>query len=113
MLLPVPPLSGAIPISSNREFIISLSPSLWKPWHNFIFLSYSIVRQFLTNVPACMARAEKHLAPYIKERLAKEEEYGTPDWPDKPVSLLVVPCSVQSRSLIAWVVSRMISLHGY
>lgn len=48
-----------------------------------IFLSF--VYRFLTNVPACIKRAAKHLGPMIHERLQKEEEYGTSDWPDKPV----------------------------
>jgi len=47
-----------------------------------------LARQFLGNVPACMARAEKHLAPLIQERLAKEKEYETQDWPDKPNDLV-------------------------
>ncbi|KAF9068182.1 cytochrome P450 [Rhodocollybia butyracea] len=47
-----------------------------------------LVRQFLTNVPECMARAQKHLAPIIEERLAKEKTYGTLDWPDKPNDLI-------------------------
>lgn len=44
----------------------------------------------MTNVPTCMKRATKHLEPLILERLKKEEEYGTSDWPDKPVSFDII-----------------------
>lgn len=37
-----------------------------------------------------MKRATKHLEPLILERLKKEEEYGTSDWPDKPVSFDII-----------------------
>ncbi|KAJ3994525.1 cytochrome P450 [Lentinula boryana] len=47
-----------------------------------------IVRQFLTDVPTCLKRATKHLEPLIRERLRKEEEYGSSDWPDRPNDLI-------------------------
>jgi hypothetical protein len=64
----------------------------------------SIVRQFLTNVPACMARAERHLGPLVRERLAKEKEHGSSDWPDKPVrmvSLFKSPTTILNWFLLA------------
>ncbi|KAF8825453.1 hypothetical protein HHX47_DHR7000510 [Lentinula edodes] len=54
--------------------IINLFPSFLKP----------IAGRFLTRMPSSMKRATKHLAPIIKERLAREDEYGTKDWPGKP-----------------------------
>ncbi|KAE9389794.1 cytochrome P450 [Gymnopus androsaceus JB14] len=58
--------------------IINLFPGFLKP----------IAGHFLTRMPASMKRANKHLAPIIKDRLAKEEEYQTKDWPGKPNDLI-------------------------
>ncbi|KAF5382328.1 hypothetical protein D9757_008447 [Collybiopsis confluens] len=72
-----------------------------------------LVRRFLTNVPACLARATKHLAPVIRERLEKEEEYGTTDWPDKPndlISWLLDEANTPERrkNIVHEVVSRVL-----
>ncbi|KAJ3970554.1 cytochrome P450 [Lentinula raphanica] len=48
----------------------------------------AIVRQFLTNVPNCLKRATGHLELLIRERLEKEREYGSSDWPGKPNDLI-------------------------
>ncbi|KAJ3755699.1 cytochrome P450 [Lentinula raphanica] len=53
-------------------------PGIFKP----------IVRQFLTNVPNCLKRATGHLELLIRERLEKEKEYGSSDWPGKPNDLI-------------------------
>ncbi|KAE9389796.1 cytochrome P450 [Gymnopus androsaceus JB14] len=58
--------------------IINLFPGFLKP----------IAGRFLTRMPASMKRAKKHLAPIIEDRLAKEEEYQTRDWPGKPNDLI-------------------------
>ncbi|KAJ3785534.1 cytochrome P450 [Lentinula aff. detonsa] len=58
--------------------IINLFPAFLKP----------IAGRFLTRMPSSMKRATKHLAPIIEERLAKEYEYGTKDWPEKPNDLI-------------------------
>ncbi|KAJ4468686.1 cytochrome P450 [Lentinula edodes] len=58
--------------------IINLFPSFLKP----------IAGRFLTRMPSSMKRATKHLAPIIEERLAREDEYGTKDWPGKPNDLI-------------------------
>jgi cytochrome P450 len=42
-----------------------------------------LVNKWITKVPACRARALKHLTPLIEERLQKEKQYGK-DWPGKP-----------------------------
>ncbi|KAE9393372.1 cytochrome P450 [Gymnopus androsaceus JB14] len=47
-----------------------------------------IVCQFMTNVPTGVKRATKHLEPLILERLQKEEEYGSSEWPGKPNDLI-------------------------
>jgi hypothetical protein len=84
MLLLVQVLSDAIRVFSNRLFLFT---DIWNaPWLMQCVLVFSIVRQSLTKVSASMARAEKHLGPLIRERLAKEDEHGTADWPDKPAS---------------------------
>lgn len=59
------------------------------PSSTFAEILASIVRQFLTDVPTCLKRATKHIEPLIKERLQKEVDFGSSDWPDKPVSLFV------------------------
>jgi hypothetical protein len=46
----------------------------------------SLAAFLFTNVEPSIQRAIKHLEPTIKDRLDKEEEYGGPDWPGKPVS---------------------------
>ncbi|KAF9067174.1 cytochrome P450, partial [Rhodocollybia butyracea] len=69
-----------------------------------------IVRQSLTKVSACMARAEKHLGPLIRERLAKEDEYGTADWPDKPndlITWLLEEAGGRHENLISDTVNRV------
>ncbi|KAH7867756.1 cytochrome P450 [Lentinula edodes] len=58
--------------------IINLFPSFLKP----------IAGHLLTRMPSSMKRATKHLAPIIEERLAREDEYGTKDWPSKPNDLI-------------------------
>ena len=46
-----------------------------------------LVAKFMTNVPASVEKAYKHLGPVIQERYKAIEEYG-PDYPGKPVDLL-------------------------
>jgi cytochrome P450 len=47
-----------------------------------------IVARFLTDVASCNRRGNEHLEPLIKERLQKEKEYETSDWPGKPNDLI-------------------------
>ncbi|KAF5382325.1 hypothetical protein D9757_008448 [Collybiopsis confluens] len=75
-----------------------------------------LVRHFLTNVPACVARATKHLEPVIRERLRKEEEYGTTDWPDKPndlISWLLDEANTTERrkNIVFEIVSRILLIN--
>ncbi|KAJ3912118.1 cytochrome P450, partial [Lentinula edodes] len=53
---------------------INLFPSFLKP----------IAGRFLTRMQSSTKRATKHLALIIEERLAREDEYGTKDWPGQP-----------------------------
>lgn len=57
----------------------------------------SIAAYLFTNVEPSIQRAIGHLEPVIQDRLDKEEQYGTRDWPGKPVSL--VYSDVKSLSL--------------
>ncbi|KAF9067169.1 cytochrome P450 [Rhodocollybia butyracea] len=70
-----------------------------------------IVSQFLTNVPASLARAEGHLGPLIRERLAKEKEHGTSDWPDKPndlVTWLLEEVGERNENIVSDIVHRVL-----
>ncbi|KAF9067172.1 cytochrome P450 [Rhodocollybia butyracea] len=72
-----------------------------------------LVRQFLTNLPASMARAEKHLGPLIRERLAKEKEYGTSDWPDKPndlITWLLEEVGEQKENIVGDAIQRVLAI---
>ncbi|KAJ3765059.1 cytochrome P450 [Lentinula raphanica] len=62
----------------NGASVLQRYPDILKP----------IVRQLLTNVPSCIKRATGHLELLIRERLEKEEEYGSSDWPGKPNDLI-------------------------
>ncbi|KAJ3839330.1 cytochrome P450 [Lentinula raphanica] len=64
--------------ASNGARVLRRYPAILKP----------IVRQLLTNVPSCIKRATGHLELLIRERLEKEEEYGSSDWPGKPNDLI-------------------------
>ncbi|KAF9067154.1 cytochrome P450 [Rhodocollybia butyracea] len=73
-----------------------------------------LVRQFLTNVPASMARAERHLGPLIRERLAKEEEHGTSDWPDKPndlITWLLKEVGERNEKIVSDIVHRVLLIN--
>ncbi|GAW00139.1 cytochrome p450 [Lentinula edodes] len=72
-----------------QRFPTVLKPSvLHDPSSTFAEIFASIVRQFLTDVPTCLKRATKHIEPLIKERLQKEVDFGSSDWPDKPNDLI-------------------------
>ncbi|KAJ3768555.1 cytochrome P450 [Lentinula raphanica] len=62
----------------NGAKILQRYPGILKPF----------IRQFMTNVPNCLKRATGHLESLIRERLEKETEYGSSDWPDKPNDLI-------------------------
>ncbi|KAJ3480751.1 hypothetical protein NLI96_g8124 [Meripilus lineatus] len=47
-----------------------------------------LVKNFVTNVPATVARCVKHLEPVIKERYRQLEEHGE-SWEDKPNDMLM------------------------
>ncbi|KAE9395448.1 cytochrome P450 [Gymnopus androsaceus JB14] len=71
-----------------------------------------IAGRFLTRMPASMKRANKHLAPIIEDRLAKEEEYKTKDWPGKPndlISWLLDEAKNEQRT-VPELVSRVLSI---
>ncbi|KIK57189.1 hypothetical protein GYMLUDRAFT_263250 [Collybiopsis luxurians FD-317 M1] len=75
-----------------------------------------LVRRFLTNVPACVARATKHLEPIIKERLRKEEEYRSTDWPGKLndlISWLLDEANTEDRrkDIVYNIVSRVLAVN--
>ncbi|KIK57169.1 hypothetical protein GYMLUDRAFT_46414 [Collybiopsis luxurians FD-317 M1] len=75
-----------------------------------------LIRQFLTKVPAGVARAIKHLKSVIEERLRKEEEYGTTDWPGKPndlISWLLDEANTEDRrkDIIYNIVSRVLVIN--
>ncbi|KAF5365278.1 hypothetical protein D9758_005353 [Tetrapyrgos nigripes] len=58
--------------------IINLFPAFLRP----------VVGRLLTPLPSTTRMARRYLEPMVKERLAKEEEYGDQDWPGKPNDLL-------------------------
>ncbi|KAE9393370.1 cytochrome P450 [Gymnopus androsaceus JB14] len=74
-----------------------------------------IVRQLKTNVPASVKRATKHLEPLILERLRKEEEYGSSEWPDKPndlISWLLDEAQGERRKNIVYnIVARVLNIN--
>ncbi|KAJ4481987.1 cytochrome P450 [Lentinula aciculospora] len=85
--------------------ILQCYPAILKP----------LVRQFLTDVPACFKRATKHLEPIIMERLQKEKEYGSSTWPDKPndlISWLLDEAQGERRKNIVYnIVSRVLVIN--
>ncbi|KAF5382324.1 hypothetical protein D9757_008449 [Collybiopsis confluens] len=75
-----------------------------------------LVRRYFTNVPLGVARATKHLEPVIRERLRKEEEFGTTDWPDKPsdlISWLLDAANTPERrkNIVSEIVSRILLIN--
>ncbi|KAJ3888640.1 cytochrome P450 [Lentinula edodes] len=74
-------------INLNIEYTIDAFNGA-KTLQRFPTVLKPIVRQFLTDVPACLKRATKHIEPLIKERLQKEVDFGSSDWPDKPNDLI-------------------------
>jgi len=75
-----------------------------------------IVRQFMTNVPASIKRATRHLEPLILERLRKEEDYGSSEWPGKPndlISWILDEAQGERRNNIVYnVVSRILVINS-
>ncbi|KAG7094516.1 hypothetical protein E1B28_005347 [Marasmius oreades] len=83
-----------LPVCRNQEFIdttikfaveiplygqfIALFPDFCKP----------IIGNIFTGLHRSVKRARKHLLPIIQERVQKEEEYGTTEWPGKPNDFL-------------------------
>ncbi|KAJ3904615.1 cytochrome P450 [Lentinula edodes] len=74
-------------INLNIEYTIDAFNGA-KTLQRFPTVLKPIVRQFLTDVPTCLKRATKHIEPLIKERLQKEVDFGSSDWPDKPNDLI-------------------------
>ncbi|KAE9390439.1 cytochrome P450 [Gymnopus androsaceus JB14] len=100
-------------INLNIEFTIDAFQGAQTLQRYPTFLK-SIVRQFMTNVPSCLKRATGHLEPLILERLQKEEEYGTSDWPDKPQDLitwLLDEARERRNDLIYNIVSRVLLIN--
>ncbi|KAF9067171.1 cytochrome P450, partial [Rhodocollybia butyracea] len=62
------------------------------------------------SFPLVWPALKKHLGPLIREWLAKEEEYGTRDWPDKPNNLitwLLEEAGERDKNIVSDTVSRI------
>ncbi|KIK55508.1 hypothetical protein GYMLUDRAFT_248559 [Collybiopsis luxurians FD-317 M1] len=82
--------------------IINMFPQLLKP----------LAGRFLTKMPASMKRATKLLQPIIQDRLAKEEEHGSKDWPGKPndmISWLIDEAKAEQRT-IHEIIARVLAI---
>ncbi|THV05793.1 cytochrome P450 [Dendrothele bispora CBS 962.96] len=70
-------INFTIKVFMSAQFI-NLFPAFLKP----------IVGRLFSPLHSTAKVAKKHLEPLVKERLAKEKEYGSKDWPDKPNDLI-------------------------
>ncbi|KAK7460911.1 hypothetical protein VKT23_008839 [Stygiomarasmius scandens] len=70
-------INFTIKVFMSAQFI-NLFPAFLRP----------VVGRIATPLNSTAKTAKKYLDPLVKERLAKEEEYDSKDWPDKPNDLL-------------------------
>ncbi|KAF8621411.1 hypothetical protein AX15_007823 [Amanita polypyramis BW_CC] len=87
-------------MSLNKEFTINIIKAA-HVINKFPSFLRSIVARLFANVSSDVKRGMRHLEPLIKERLAKEAQYGK-DWPGKPndlISWLLEAAQGEQRSI--------------
>ncbi|KAF5365172.1 hypothetical protein D9758_005365 [Tetrapyrgos nigripes] len=90
-LAPMPAIRNVVTRAANRYYVglpLCREPEWINVTMNFAVKVFLVVGRLVTPLPSAMKVIIKYFEPMIKERLAKEEECGSKDWPDKPNDLL-------------------------